>query len=84
MKKSELKKIIREELKKKTLDESTMTIFDFNNTFLRFYSAISKYSKYMDDDTKAEIKNAIKFLDKAWENESHSHGVEWTKFSVKL
>lgn len=62
----------------------SMTINDFSYGFVEFYDFISQYSKFMDKDTIKHLKEAIKHLDQAWENETDAHGVDFTKYKIKI
>lgn len=97
MKKSDLQKIIKEELKR-VLKEAPLfntgivgndeadgfTIREFNDAFVNFYDSIDEFKNYLDSDTKLALKKALEYLDRAWENEAISHGTEWAQYDIKL
>lgn len=74
----------KEETNEDSLNEEVMGIGDFADGFIEFYNFISFYSKQMDKDTTKHIKEAIKHLDQAWENECEAHGVDYKKVNVKI
>ncbi len=61
-----------------------MDINMFSSAFVNFYDFIKENSKFMDDETKKHLKDAIKALDSAWENEADAHGVDFTPYKIKL
>ena len=66
------------------LNEQVMEINDFSMAFVDFYDFVNKYAKNMDKDTVKHIKEAIKHLDQAWENEADAHGVDFEQYKIKI
>jgi len=62
--------------------KNSMTINNFSSAFIEFYYFLKDNKKYMDDDTIKHIQTALSSLDKAWKNESETHGVNFTNVKV--
>jgi len=71
-------------LRESLLNEQVMEINDFSDGLSEFYDFVEKYAKNMNKDTVKHIKEAIKHLDKAWENEADAHGVDFEPYRIKI
>lgn len=63
----------------KTIHEA-VTMGDFSSAMIDFYDAIKEYAPRLQDETVADLKEAFKHLDKAWQNEADAHGGDFTPY----
>lgn len=77
-------KTFKEFINESKVNEQSMTINDFSVAFMEFYDYMNKYYKNMDSDTVKHLKEAVKHLDLAWENEADAHGVDFEKYKIKF
>lgn len=59
-----------------------MTINDFSEVMSEFYNDINKLKSYLDEETIGHLIKAKEELDKAWQNETEAHGVEFEEYPM--
>lgn len=65
-------------------NEEIFTINDISEAFGAFYDFVNDNADKLNAETIGHLKEAFTQLDKAWKAEADAHGVNFTKYPVKL
>jgi len=74
-----MNRLVKESLHKSALIRNHATINEISEVFYTFYKDIREIMPFLNDETVNYLLEAKELLDKAWENETEDHGVEFTK-----